>query len=148
MSTISILKTDQLETPLIEHLVHESLQEGYQFVKKLVSEFTDATNRFDKPGEALYIAMYAEQIVGVCGLNQDPYLQQSNIGRVRHLYVSQPFRQKGIGKLLLLRVIQDARPHFNILTLRTSNPIADHFYRSIGFSTNSPYKEATHFMEL
>jgi hypothetical protein len=42
-------------------------------------------------------------------------------------------RRKGIGTQLAHAVIGAARGHFARLRLRTDNPIADAFYRSLGF---------------
>jgi hypothetical protein len=38
-----------------------------------------------RPGEALFVARVGERVVGVCGLNVDPYTAEPRVGRVRHL---------------------------------------------------------------
>ena len=50
-------------------------------------EWRTGTNRFDRPDEALFGAWAKGQLVGVCGLNIDPYRGDDRVGRVRHLYV-------------------------------------------------------------
>ncbi|MEJ8304022.1 hypothetical protein [Saccharibacillus sacchari] len=58
-------------------------------ISKLWDEYHSGINKFDKPGECLYIATAEENVVAVCGLNIDPYLGQTDIGRVRHSTVQQ-----------------------------------------------------------
>src|SRR4029077_6614438 len=73
-------------------LVAESERDGWQFVRRLADEWTSGANRFDKPDEALFIASVDSVIVGVCGLNADPYASDESVGRVRHLYVLRAYR--------------------------------------------------------
>src|SRR5688500_12943140 len=75
-------------------LVEESLTEGVSFVERLVREHRDGTNRFDRAGEVLFGATIGERLVGVCGLNRDPYLDDPRAGRVRHLYVLSAYRRR------------------------------------------------------
>lgn len=78
-----------IDLPLaeIESLLVESRAEGYNFVDRLADDYADDSNRFDKPGEALF-GVYADgRLIAVGGLNRDPYLPDANAGRVRHVYV-------------------------------------------------------------
>jgi GNAT superfamily N-acetyltransferase len=59
------------------------------------------TNRFNKRGEAIFAASAAGALIGVCGLNVDPYASDPRVGRVRHLYVLSGFRQLGVGRQLV-----------------------------------------------
>ena len=43
-----------------------------------------------------------ESLIGIAGLNRDPYLSDKNIGRVRHLYISKAFRRNGYARLLMI----------------------------------------------
>jgi GNAT superfamily N-acetyltransferase len=81
-------------------------------------------------------------------LNQDPYLNRKDVGRVRRLYVSQRVRRFGIGRMLMDSVITEARRNYKMLVLKTDNPIADTFYRSIGFSVNINSENESHFLQL
>ncbi|WP_169787951.1 GNAT family N-acetyltransferase [Alicyclobacillus ferrooxydans] len=105
-------------------------------------------NRFDRDGEALFVARQLTQIVGICGLNRDPYSQFGNVGRVRRLYVQTDFRKYGVGRRLVSNVIMEARRLYTTLSLRTDNPMADQFYRAIGFSTDHEPDNATHWLSL
>jgi hypothetical protein len=38
----------------LTHLVKESKEEGFRFLERLVSDYKNGTNNFNKPGEFLY----------------------------------------------------------------------------------------------
>ena len=123
------------------------LQEStYEFVQRLVTEFENGTNRFDLPGEALFGAFAGDTMIGICGLNRDPYLNDGHTGRVRHLYVLADWRRKGVGRRLIEAVIAEAKLHFDQLTLWTND--AAPFYRSLGFTEDDTIPKATHHMAL
>jgi GNAT superfamily N-acetyltransferase len=56
------------------------------------------------------------QLVGVCGLNRDPFSQQPRAGRIRHLYISERHRRRGIGQQLLVSVITHSSIWFDFST--------------------------------
>jgi GNAT superfamily N-acetyltransferase len=145
---IVLYRMKTLHDEEIQLLLNESVAEGHKFVGRLVEQHKDKTNTFSKEGEVLFGAYIDGKLVGVCGLNEDPYLQDPAIGRVRHLYVLQQFRRCGVGRLLMENIIQAARQHFRILTLWTNNPVADKLYCSLGFSQEERFFKATHFMNL
>jgi hypothetical protein len=66
-------------------LVAESEQAGLRFVRRLAEEWAGGRNRFDRPGGACFAALVDGRMVGVCGLNVDPYAAEPGVGRVRHL---------------------------------------------------------------
>lgn len=129
-------------------LVLESEREGFRFVRRLYDDYVSGANRFNRDGEALFVAHQLEQVVGICGLNKDPYSQFGNVGRVRRLYVLPDFRKYGVGRRLVSDVILEAKRFYETLTLRTDNPVADQFYRIIGFSTVHVPDNATHWLSL
>ncbi|TXK85850.1 GNAT family N-acetyltransferase [Paenibacillus sp. N3.4] len=147
MESKDILKVKLLPNEL-HQLVEESINDGFRHLIRLVNEFQAGTNRFDKQGEALFIAYAGNQIVGICGLNQDPNSQEGSTGRVRRLYVSKDFRGLGIGRLLIGEVIKEARIYYRTLVLRTDNPIADKFYCSLGFEVSAKDVYITHYLQL
>ena len=129
-------------------LAREAEQDGHRMVSRLVDDWRDGTNRFGRPGENLYLATLEGEVVGVCGLNIDPYLDDPRVGRVRRLYVSTAHRRRGLGSLLVSCVIDDARQSFNILRLRTHNPIAAAFYEAQGFVRVDDDDVCTHQLVL
>ncbi len=114
-------------------LIAESEQGGLRFVRRLAEEWASGANRFDRPGEALFVARLAGQVVGVCGLNVDPYATEPNVGRVRHLYVLSAHRRLGVGGQLVTEVMKAARGRFDRLHLRTNTPEAARLYEKLGF---------------
>ncbi|WP_354702687.1 GNAT family N-acetyltransferase [Brevibacillus panacihumi] len=141
-------RVSELFTTEIQHLVTEATAEGHLFMQRLIEEYESGQNRFDKAGEALFVARLDERIVGVCGLNLDPYERDPDVGRVRHLFVEQSVRKMGIARTLVSEVVREAANHYRILLLRTRNPAADQLYRSLGFSTPTVYHHATHQMRF
>ncbi|MEL7240174.1 MAG: GNAT family N-acetyltransferase, partial [Planctomycetota bacterium] len=116
-------------------LAAAATDEGHRMVNRLIEEWHEGTNRFNDPGEVLLDAKDVSNIVAVCGLNRDPYASDPRVGRVRRLYVAPTHRRRGIASLLLRAILRQAKSHFDVLHVRTSNPEADHFYRHLGFST-------------
>ena len=135
-------------TPDLDALLTESEREGLRLVRRLVDEWTTSTNRFDHPGEALFAARVGERLVGVCGLNVDPYAGQPEVGRVRHLYVFAAYRRLGVGRLLVEAVLEAARGRFGLLRLRTANPAAARLYESLGFRPAAGRPDCSHLLEL
>lgn len=145
---MQIIRIGSLESCNIEHMVKESIEEGHRFLQKLKDEYHNGTNRFDKHGEALYVVMIDNEIAGIGGLNQDPYMNNSAFGRVRHVYVLQKFRRRGIGQVIIREIIEEAKKYYSILGLRTENEAADRMYCSLGFIKDHQFVHATHYMVL
>ncbi len=128
-------------------LLEESLKEGHQFLQRFKDQWEIGENRFDRDGEMHIVAVEGMRPVGICGLNIDPYLNDSKIGRVRHLYVHPDFRGLTIGSILVNEVIDCAKDSFNILRLRTKDDGAAKFYLKLGFETSNEENE-THRLIL
>jgi hypothetical protein len=72
----------------LTHLVKESKEEGFRFLERLVSDYKNGTNNFNKPGEFLYGMFNKEGVlIAIGGLNIDPYSNEQRIGRLRRFYV-------------------------------------------------------------
>lgn len=115
---------------------------------RLQQEWNEGTNRFDQAGEILLLAIQNQQVVGVCGLNRDPYTDDDRVGRVRRLYVSVDSRRRGIGRLLVTEIQNHCQGVFDQLRLRTDTPEADAFYRCLGFRRVKGDPECTHLREI
>lgn len=129
-------------------LVTESEQQGFAFVRRLVDEWAGGTNRFDRPGEVLFVARVGGDVVGVCGLTVDPHADDPKIGRVRHLYVLVSYRRSGIGEQLVADVVEAARGRFDRLHLRTTNLTAARLYERLGFRRTAEGRDRTHVLDL
>ena len=145
---VHIVRLYDLPVPDIQSLVLESRTERYRFVDRLVDEYVGGSNRFSLPGEALYAAYAGGTMVGVGGLNRDPFAADSDCGRVRHLYVLSEWRGRSVGKVLMQQIIAEACNHFAVLTLRTFSPDAARFYVAIGFETIEDMDAVTHRLLL
>lgn len=69
----------------------ESLAQHFNMLRRLAENWQSGKNRFSAPGEKLLGAFVGGQLVGVCGLNVDPFSPQLRTGRIRHLYISDAF---------------------------------------------------------
>ncbi len=124
----------RLPCPGLQPLLADSLADTQSMVRRLWKEWKNGGNRFALPGEALFGAFAGEALVGVCGLNRDPYGGRPDTGRLRHLYVHREHRRGGVGRVLVRAIFEAAQPHFALLELRTISPEAAAFYRHLGFA--------------
>ncbi len=145
---VTVQRLDELPATEAMVLTTESEEAGHGFVRRLVDEWRSGANRFDRPGEALFGAWSRSALVGVCGLNVDPYAGTDDVGRVRHLYVALAHRRLGTGQLLVGAVIDAAQGRFRRLRLRTSNPAAAQLYERAGFRRIDGEADCTHVMEM
>jgi GNAT superfamily N-acetyltransferase len=154
--TFQVQRILELPVEALAEMQSESRLAGFRAIDRLINNWTAKTNRFDCPGEVLLIAQQDvsseftandNRIIGVCGLNYDPYVNSSDIGRVRHLYVMQNSRRQGVGRALVEEIIREAKRNFVRLNVRTTNPIAAQFYQTLGF-TACASEFVTHFLDL
>lgn len=128
----AIHKIDLL-SPGIGPLRAEALQENYQFIEKLVSEWASGENRFSAPGEVLCGSIQHGLLVAVGGLNRDPFLDTNGVGRIRRLYVRPAWRKQGLGTAMISWLLNHGRQNFDCVRLRAENPAAAHLYEKLGF---------------
>ena len=137
----------ELPIPGLQELRSEARGEGYAFIEKLVTEWVSGENRFDAPGEILVGEMDQGQLVAVGGLNRDPFVALPEVGRIRRVYVRPAWRNTGLGKALVLALLEHASRSFLCVRLRAENCNAARLYESMGFS---PFADptATHILTL
>jgi GNAT superfamily N-acetyltransferase len=145
---IDLARVAEFSSDHLTELVAESERDGWRHVRRLVEEWESGANRFDGPGEALFAARVGGRVVGVCGLNADPYAAEERVGRVRRLYVLTAYRRNGVGRRLLAEVVRAARGVFDRLRLRTNNPDAARFFEALGFRRCADVFDSTHCLEL
>lgn len=148
MTHIDIRELHGLPADELAPVLAASAAEGHTFVGRLVAEHASGANRFDRPGEALYGAACGRALVGIGGLNRDPYGADTRIGRLRHLYVLPAFRGRGVGRQLVAALVARARRSFDAVTLRTLSPDAAAFYQALGFADAVDIPHATHILRL
>lgn len=145
---LEIRSIEALDHKLCHELIKASVVEGYDFVQKLCDEYQSGKNRFDEDGAILLGGYLDDRLVTIGGVHPDPYLKSASIGRIRHLYVLPVYRRRNLGRTLTLALIQHARSHFEILTLRTLTEHGDKFYKSLGFTDKVRFENATHWLSL
>lgn len=116
-------------------MLNESRRAGYQFIQRTIDDWQNGTNRFSERGEKLWGLFLESDMIGICGLNKDPYTPGPNVGRVRHLYIIEGHRRRGYAALMMDEVLHEARQHFTTLRLFTDNPAAAKFYEKLGFQS-------------
>jgi GNAT superfamily N-acetyltransferase len=129
-------------------LLGPSRAEGHNLVERLVDEWNDRSNRFDGPGESIFEARVDSRLAAVGGLNRDPYLDDPEVARIRHVYVSPDVRGVGVGRALVLAMVDHARLGFTRVRLRTERPEGSAFYLAIGFEETTSEADATHGWRL
>ncbi|QDT22062.1 GNAT family N-acetyltransferase [Gimesia chilikensis] len=128
----------------LDLLAEEARRQGYRMLDRLQQEWREGINRFDREGECVLIAVGEDRIVGVCGLNRDPYCSLKDIGRVRRLYVASGVRRRGVGRLLVEAIQQRCPGVFQQLRLRTNSSAASTFYQALGFRPVEDEPDCTH----
>lgn len=108
---------------------------------RLVNDFRDGRNRFDQPGECL-LGVFDDSgnLLGIGGLNQDPYSPGLPVGRLRRFYILPDYRRQGIGRRLANALLLEAKWTFLTVILRTYTMQGAQFYESLGFI---PYDTST-----
>lgn len=114
-------------------LIESAEAEGFQALTTLARNFESGTNRFDRPGEVLLTLWDREELLGVGGLNRDPYFPSCLVGRLRHLYVLPSLRSQGLGRSLVEALEARARGVFFMLQLFTQASRAGAFYEALGY---------------
>ncbi|WP_049723850.1 GNAT family N-acetyltransferase [Gilvimarinus polysaccharolyticus] len=116
-------------------------------IERLQNSYIDGTNTFSRPGEGLFVVRLGSKLVGICGLNIDPYQESAEVGRLRHLYVAETHRLKGVGRKLVSEVEVHAQGTFDSLQLYTSDPKSSAFYLALGYKKGGIGK-ASHAKQL
>ncbi len=139
---------DGLSPEALAPLAEESERSGWRSVRRLADDLRSGANRFDRPGERLFAATYGAAVVGVCGLNVDPYADEPKVGRIRRLFVLNAYRGRGVGATLVRMAVAAAAGRFRRLRVRTENAQAGRLYERLGFLPVFGMADCTHVLEL
>lgn len=125
----------------------ESMAAGFNMLHRLEENWLNGHNRFDKPGENL-LGFYADGLlIGVCGLNHDPYMPSVRAGRLRHLYVGIKWRKMQVGVILLRAILEDSGRWFDFINTNAPQS-AFIFYERAGFIPLADSDKVTHRLYL
>ena len=133
MSSGFLIQRIQLPAPGLDQMQAEARKDGYRFLDTLLDEWADGKNRFDGAGEVLCGHFDSGLLIAVGGLNQDQFLGDPKVGRIRRVYVRQAWRNCGIGGALLDTLLGHAIAHFSSVRLRAENSNAARLYERRGF---------------
>lgn len=128
----------------IECLALSARNEGFRFLDRLLKDYRSGANTFAKPGEVLCAIREGGRLVGIGGLNIDPFDGSGRTGRLRRLYVDPAFRGRGVGRALVCALEAVAVQHFCTLRLFTDDSDASRFYQSLGYTAVSSDAKASH----
>jgi GNAT superfamily N-acetyltransferase len=148
MTDIAIARLEQMPSDCLAELVAESEAGGFRFLRRLVEDWVAGRNKFDGPDEVFFAALHGSRIIGVCGLNADPYVAEPGVGRIRRLYVQADYRRSGVGRQLMQAVVTAARGRFRLLRVRTGDEMAARFYEALGFQAAVAGPDCSHVLEL
>lgn len=118
--------------PEILQLEVESVTEGFRFLTRLIIDWKNGANRFDRPGECFLGVFRHGHLIAVGGLSYDPYAGPG-IGRLRRVYVRRDSRRLEVGRFLVEHLLKHAAPRFRAVRLSTDTSEGATFYLRCGF---------------
>jgi GNAT superfamily N-acetyltransferase len=127
-------------------LIAEAERQGHEFVRRFFANWQAGSERFAGPGEGIFAAYLGHKLVGIAGIAVDPYVKDSNIGRIRHVFVRRAARREGVASALVATCLERGR-RFRAIRLRTRNPDAARIYERFGFAPVD-LKDASHIRKL
>jgi GNAT superfamily N-acetyltransferase len=146
--TAQTFRLRELDDADVQPLLEASEAEGFEFVRRVVTEWRAGKQRFEAPGEALLGIRADGRLVALCGLMRDPYLDDPAVGRLRNLYVLPEYRGHGLGARLTRRVLELAPAAFRLLRLRAVDARAARLYERLGFRPVADVAHCTHLLPL
>ena len=130
------------DVPALREVVALADEEGFRFLARFLDDFKAGRVRLDAPCEFFMGTVIDDQLAAIGGVTPDPYVEDSRIGRLRHLYVRPDRRREGIGRALVAELERRAEPCYASLRLRTDTAAAA-FYEHLDYRrVESP--SATH----
>ena len=115
-------------------------------------ELKNLPGAYSAPSGRLLLALYDQQAAGCVALRN----LEANICEMKRLFVRPAYRGKGLGRILVERVIAEARAigyeRMRLDTIASSMKDAVELYRRMGFKEIAPYRanpiEGALYMEL
>jgi len=144
-----IKKITDIRSAGLDQILTESQKNGYGMIERLITEWESGATDFSGENEAYFAYEKHGEVLGVGGINEEPYLRIKEYGRMRHLYVLKKWRRKGVGREIVSATIEFAKDHYNLMTLMTpKDGSADVFYESLGFKKCDSLERVSHTLIL
>jgi GNAT superfamily N-acetyltransferase len=121
------------DIPSIRELAALADAEGFCFLSRFLDELTFRRVDLDAPDEFFVGMRRDDRLVAIGGVTPDPYVDDEQIGRLRHLYVRPDARRGGIGRELVAHLEARATLRYTSLRLRTDTASAAQFYERLGY---------------
>jgi GNAT superfamily N-acetyltransferase len=112
-------------------LADEATADGVANMSRLIADWASGSERFSKPGEALFSASSNGVLVGLGGATVEAHVE--NAMRMRRLYVRRGNRHSGVGTALARRMIERGFESGDLLTCNAGPPGAAEFWERLGF---------------
>ena len=133
MKPLSFHSVSHIPFEGFENLKLESIREGFRFLKRLETEWSNPGNPFTQQPAGLYTAWYGRELAGIGGITLDPFPLSQNLGRLRRIYIHPLHRRKGIGRSLIQFLLYTHPHSFGCIRLFSDSPAAQEFYEKLGF---------------
>ena len=114
-----------------ELLRHAAEGEAFDMLSTLATEWTNGTSRFDRNGEALVAVMDGDILVGMCGIQHDPYLPDAL--RMTRFYVRPSYRRRRVGWQIAAALLERPESQGRTITLQAPHSEAARFWEALGF---------------
>ena len=113
-------------------LAAEAEREGVRIVATVVERWRDGSERFDRPGEALLVAVADGEVVAIGGLSECPDV--AGALRMRRFYVAPAWRRRGVGRAIADELLGGERARAVTITCNArASAAAPPFWESLGF---------------
>jgi ribosomal protein S18 acetylase RimI-like enzyme len=117
-------------------LIHAKEAFGSSFEEEAPLPLSFFENRLKDEQNITLGAFHEDDLVGILTMRRSEHDKTKHNGHLAAMYVDQKYQHQGIGKKLLLQMIEEAKSIgiINIfLTVTSNNEHAIHLYASVGF---------------
>src|SRR4051812_44701384 len=112
------------DVPALREMAAVAESEGFRFVGRFFEDIVAGRVQLDAPCEFFLGSLLADEIAAIGGVTPDPYIEDSRVGRLRHVYVRPELRRAGLGKTLIADLELRAESCYDLLRLRTDTTAA------------------------
>jgi GNAT superfamily N-acetyltransferase len=118
--------------------------EGFRMLDRLAAEWRTGVHRFDQPGEALLAARMDARLVGIGGMTIDDRYPEAL--RMRRFYVAYEARRQGIGRALVIALVQRSECRQRRIVVKAGTEAASAFWEALGFIPAEDVPGYTHVL--